>query len=317
MHAGLPRRRGFTLIELLVVIAIIAILIALLVPAVQKVREAANRAQCGNNLRQVVLAAHNCHDSFHHLPPMFGSLGYLVGEWRGYVPPVYNNMTNPPTLVQAGFWSGATVYGSPVLAHLLPFVEQQGLYLQAASWSRQYVPGPNNAPTWGDNNDTFRDLPIPTYMCPSDPSAPQTSWAAGNYAANYQVFSIYAPDGWQGAAVLPKSIGDGLSNTILFAERYYGCGGNGGSFWAMGNYNVPYMAMFAFSATGPGSLFQSNPDPDTACNPALAQTSHTGGMNVALADGSVRSLTDGLTGATWWAACTPKGGEILGQDWEN
>src|SRR5262249_28824264 len=124
-------------------------------------------------------------------------------------------------------------------------------------------------------------------------------------------------DDWQGAANLPKSIPDGMSNTILFAERYYGCG-SGGSFWAMGNYNVLHMAMFAHGATGPTSLFQTAPSPwNTACNPALAQTPHAAGMQVALADGSVRSLAPTLTGETWWAACTPNGNDSLQPDWND
>jgi prepilin-type processing-associated H-X9-DG protein len=117
--------------------------------------------------------------------------------------------------------------------------------------------------------------------------------------------------------VLPKSIPDGLSNTILFAERYYGCGA-GGSFWAMGNYNVPHMAVFAQSTVGPESLFQTTPNPwQNACDPALAQTPHQAGIQVAMADGSVRILSPSMSGATWWAACTPDGGEPMEGDWEN
>jgi prepilin-type N-terminal cleavage/methylation domain-containing protein len=300
-------RSGFTLIELLVVIAIIGVLVALLLPAVQKVREAANRTRCANNLKQLGLAVQNCHDTYGRLPPLASAFGPLVGEWRKYIPP------DPP---EDGYYTEATVYGSTVFAHLLPYVEQEPLYSQAVAFSANYVEGPENTPTWGDAHDYFRNTVIPPYHCPSDPSPPNPHWAVGNYGANYQVFSLGGgADGWSGAAVIPTSIPDGLSNTIFFAEKYNSCG-DGGSLWAIGTYNTAWMALFAYGSTGPASKFQTTPNPwDRACAHLLAQTPHPGGLMVGLGDGSARGLSPSLSGATWWEACTPADGEVLGPDW--
>src|SRR5262249_15037647 len=123
-------RRGFTLIELLVVIAIIAILIALLVPAVQKVREAAARTQCVNNLKQLCLAAHNCHDTFKVLPP---ALGYF------------------PTKSKTAFGNG--------IFHLLAFIEQGTLYNSSQAGGVYFVL----------NNNVYQQT-VPGFVCPSDPS---------------------------------------------------------------------------------------------------------------------------------------------------
>jgi prepilin-type N-terminal cleavage/methylation domain-containing protein/prepilin-type processing-associated H-X9-DG protein len=346
-------RRGFTLIELLVVIAIIAILIGLLVPAVQKVREAAARVQCENNLKQMGLACHNCHDVYKRFPP------------------------------QAGTFGGA--YYAPLFFHLLPFIEQGNVWKMATWEDPTGVVNPAGPPKPGSiinigfiwpvwdsvnvsANTWLRQSQIPIYQCPSDPSLGNClDWCNGDssYAGNFQVFGGTANTNttpstknattvWDGRAKL-VSILDGTSNTILFAEKYSRCNGNGdpgGNWWMRGVFhgqasldpnNTGKDAQDSYPGdrlssvfgggrgrdgtvwtSGPGSLFQVQPANflQTAknggqCSNRLASSPHTGGMNVCLGDGSVRFLSQGISGATWWAALTPIGGETLGSDWNN
>jgi prepilin-type N-terminal cleavage/methylation domain-containing protein/prepilin-type processing-associated H-X9-DG protein len=154
------RRSGFTLIELLVVIAIIGVLISLLLPAVQKVREAANRTQCLNNLKQIGLALHNYHDTYNRFPPSldYGLRPYRQSPNRGYYP----------------YWSW--------MAYIMPYIEQNNLWNQANDWAHLGDPVLTGPPfywwPWGDFWTCFSStgspnpalgVPIKIYTCPSEP----------------------------------------------------------------------------------------------------------------------------------------------------
>lgn len=248
-------RRAFTLIELLVVIAIIAVLIGLLLPAVQKVREAANRAKCENNLKQIALALHNVQDSQGRLPPAAGTFG--------------------------------SAYYAPIFFHLLPYIEQGNLwnlghFLDTNAPVGTATPHTTSTvdigviwPTWASVNTAsnifLRQTLIPTYQCPSDPSIGRAAspketanpycldWCNGDasYAANYLTFGKFSYDNnrlpvfptpsvknyetvWDRNAKIPSSFPDGTSNTIVFAEKYGACKGldnANGEWWMRGVFH--------------------------------------------------------------------------------
>jgi prepilin-type N-terminal cleavage/methylation domain-containing protein len=327
---------GFTLIELLVVIAIIAILIGLLLPAVQKVREAAARASCSNNLKQISLATINCADTHGgDLPPGLG---------------VYPNIKGGDNNGEGG-----------ILFHILPYIEQDPLY--KASFTAVGVDTRNDSyPNWNNwtatHHTTYTEFTSPfqdwssgakvkPYICPSDPTtsssgAPNNYQAPWNlcytsYAANGQIFQLaYANIGWNqnGYTNFPAGISDGTSNTIFFTEKesqYYGTN----SWSPRGNMNHwpdwgPIIASSESGdqVTGPASKFLLQPTKpcvgqhncNSNCAPYcgdgdMANSPHTAGIQCGMGDGSVRFLSSGVSPNTWWAAMTPKGGEVLGSDW--
>jgi hypothetical protein len=140
----------------------------------------------------------------------------------------------------------------------------------------------------------------------------------GSYASNFQVFGNGPGGSWQGVARIPATFQDGTSNTILFTEKYAYCTGAVGTLWARWGGQDQWCPVFEAFATGTSYTFQVQPGPgpeQIPCNDALAQSSHTAGINVGLADGSVRFVSQSISGTSWWAACTPRSGDLPGSDW--
>jgi prepilin-type N-terminal cleavage/methylation domain-containing protein len=234
------RRNGFTLIELLVVIAIIAILIGLLLPAVQKVREAAARSKSSNNLKQIVLASHNYNDAY-----------------QGKLPPLTDLGTNAPNMSTNGNAAGLQSF----FFNILPYIEQDNIY----RFFNKATPT-----TYYRQNDGAAQNIIPTYLSPADSTAsngsvqgplsititPTPATPYGNISNGYYATTSYAANGnifGSNSAGLPRTFVDGTSNTIMIAERYQICTDGPGTahynLWGLGVWDERMPAFATLSTT--------------------------------------------------------------------
>jgi prepilin-type N-terminal cleavage/methylation domain-containing protein/prepilin-type processing-associated H-X9-DG protein len=355
------RRRGFTLIELLVVIAIIGILVGLLLPAVQKIRALANQTKCKSQLRQLVLAAVHAHETYKKLPPLFGM--YANTNRQGTV--FYHLL---PFMEESSVYN----LGQPYTIDTNPASATFGnLLVVNPNDTGSYKIPLLNCPS--DPTNPGGQTPDPWSVSPSltaGVSNYAANWLVFGTPNSWNTANPFPS--WTGAAKIPESMPDGSSKTILFSEKYAVCniqsGPQGGSLWAYppallyagvgkstqaNMYTDNWGSVVAFwpapnpatpdsppgtntnSLISPANyyMYQAPEVAINSCHPFYAQTPHTGGINVAMADGHVINVSLNADANSfnnsWKSALTPgpvpmpatsvlygKLPDIVGPDWE-
>lgn len=325
------RRTAFTLIELLVVIAIIAILIGLLVPAVQKVREAANRMSCSNNLKQMAIALQSYGDTNGKLPPYAGMVGPVNGSAHFFLLPFVEadsvfKLANGQSFNVASesvktFYcpsdtsvqSGRYPAGHPRGARLI----RGGVGFGATNYAINAAVCDGIRTITGILDGTSNTVGFAERMADcAGPNYPK-SGTTPNLGAGSYTYSIWS----RGMKV--NSVAD-WSDGAGFWVPATGPSGANNSWWDMPAFDMPTVATGPRSdpnfrqnwnggVVNPGS-FQVNAAPN-ACDYRRLQGLHGNVMNAGLMDGSVRTLSGSLTAITWQNACRPTDGLVLGSDW--
>ena len=288
-------RRGFTLIELLVVIAVIGILIGLLLPAVQQAREAAQRMQCKNNLKQISLALHNYHDVHTMFPPQ------VMASRLDDQDPVHGFPT--------GWWSWR--------ARILPYLEQSTTYFALGSINDDSII------QLGKHKTEHSNLP-PWNHCPSDPTSAgaryhwDADWsgpveiAVSNYFGCRGSTAAVPGDGVfpaRNISVLISEIIDGTSNTLMLGER----GADSNAYWGWAYLGTGQdsdgFADFVLHCEEPFRPGKAGSEDDLTHFWSM----HAGGANFAMADGSVTFLSHSMSYSKFQALGSRNGNEVIGE----